>query len=272
MISNREFNQFTKLYKGDKKIALIDKYSKKELEQIVKESFSIKEVIDKLGYSTHSGSNNKTVKNRIKKYNIDISHFNYKKGIERNKENVFIKNSSASQATLRSWYLKGNYTPYICSICKLNPFWQGKPLTLILDHINGENHDDRLENLRWVCPNCNQQLPTTNGKNIKRHFMKNKKNNGNKKSNKCFCKNCGKEISSVTKSKLCCVCSAKKRRICDRPSRDELKFLIRNYSFISLGEKFGVSDKAITKWCTQENLPNKKKLINSFSDEEWESL
>lgn len=92
------------------------------------------------------------------------------------------------------------------------------------------------------------------------------------KNNKCFCKNCGKEINSTTKSKLCCICSAKKRRICDRPSRDELKFLIRNYSFISLGEKFGVLDKAITKWCVYENLPNKKKLINSYSDEEWELL
>lgn len=57
--------------------ALIDNYSKEELEQIVQQSFSIKEVIDKLGYSTHSGSNNNTVKNRIEKYQIDISHFNY---------------------------------------------------------------------------------------------------------------------------------------------------------------------------------------------------
>ena len=38
---------------------------------------------------------------------------------------------------------------------------------MILDHINGDNKDDRLENLRWVCPNCNYQLDTTNGKNKK---------------------------------------------------------------------------------------------------------
>ena len=37
---------------------------------------------------------------------------------------------------------------------------------MILDHINGYNHDNRLENLRWVCPNCNYQLDTTNGKNV----------------------------------------------------------------------------------------------------------
>ncbi|MBP3801351.1 MAG: HNH endonuclease [Clostridia bacterium] len=81
---------------------------------------------------------------------------------------MFIENFTADQKTLRDWYLKGKYTEYKCDICGLEPFWNGKELTLILDHINGHNHDDRLENLRWVCPNCNQQLPTTNGKNIKR--------------------------------------------------------------------------------------------------------
>ena len=148
--------------------ALIDQYSKEELQQIVSQSTSLKEVIDKLGYATHSGSNNRTVKSRIEKYNIDISHFtSVVNPIKRTEENVFIKNSTASQATLRRWFLKGKYVPYICSICGQKPIWQEKELTLILDHINGENHDDRLENLRWVCPNCNQQLDTTNGKNIK---------------------------------------------------------------------------------------------------------
>jgi len=66
---------------------------------------------------------------------------------------------------LRNWYKKGNYTKYECSICGQEPFWNGKELTLILDHINGVHTDDRLENLRWVCPNCNYQLDTTNGKN-----------------------------------------------------------------------------------------------------------
>jgi uncharacterized protein with PIN domain len=85
---------------------------------------------------------------------------------------------------LRFWYKKGNYTPYICSICGLEPVWQDKELTLILDHINGINNDDRLENLRWVCPNCNQQLDTTNGKN-KRHSEHKIKT----------CIDCGKKIS-----------------------------------------------------------------------------
>ena len=147
--------------------AIIDKYSKEELEQIVKQSNSIKEVIGKLGYQTSGGRNSETVKNKLNKYNIDISHFSYTKGIKRTEENIFIENSTASQQTLRRWYIKGQYTPYVCSICGQEPKWQGKELTLILDHINGSNHDDRLENLRWVCPNCNQQLETTGFKKMR---------------------------------------------------------------------------------------------------------
>lgn len=97
--------------------ALVDKYSKEELEAIVKSSNSIREVIDKLGYSTVSGNNSATVKNRIEKYNISTEHFTSVKGIKRTVENIFIKNSTASQKVMRDWYLKGNYTEYKCSIC-----------------------------------------------------------------------------------------------------------------------------------------------------------
>lgn len=156
-----EFYHNKCLYKGDQYMALIDNYTKDELQKIVDESFSMKEVIDKLGYATHSGSNNITVKKRLQHYEIDTSHFCFKKGIKRCPENVFVENSTASQNTLRRWYKKGEYTPYVCSICGQEPIWNNKELTLILDHINGNNRDDRLDNLRWVCPNCNQQLSTT---------------------------------------------------------------------------------------------------------------
>lgn len=251
-------------------MAIIDNFSKEELEEIVKNSNSIKEVIDSLGYSTHSGSNHITVKTKLNEMNIDYSHFKFQKGIERNEENVFIENSTASQATLRRWYKKGNYTPYNCSICGQEPFWQEKELTLILDHINGSNHDNRLENLRWVCPNCNQQLDTTNGKNkIRNHLT----NTGVKikEIKKYYCSICKKEITN-NNSGLCHTCASKQKRVCERPNREELKKLIRTVPFTRLGEYFGVSDKAITKWCIAENLPSRKKDINSYSDKEWEFI
>lgn len=77
-------------------MAIIDKYSKEELENIIKNSFSYKEVLDKLGYSTHSGSNNEILKRKIDEYNINISHFKLLSPTKRNEENIFIKDSTAS--------------------------------------------------------------------------------------------------------------------------------------------------------------------------------
>lgn len=241
-------------------MAIIDNFSKEELQQIVESSSSMKEVIDKLGYATHSGSNNNTVKSRLEKYNIDISHFTIKKGIERNEENVFIKDSTASQATLRRWYVKGEYTPYVCSICGQEPIWQGKELTLILDHINGINNDDRLENLRWVCPNCNQQLETTGSKNPNRKIF----------AKKYYCIDCGKEIS---KSSIRCIsCDAKHKIVplAEMPvTREELKSLIRTKPFTQIGTQFNVTDNAVRKWCDKFNLPRRKSDIQKYSEEEW---
>ena len=243
-------------------MAKIDNFTEQELREIVENSFSMNEVIDKLGYATHSGGSHNTVKKRIELYNIDISHFGFVKGVKRTEENIFIENSTASQATLRRWYKKGEYTPYICSICGQEPIWQGKDLTLILDHINGSNHDDRLENLRWVCPNCNQQLDTTNGKNLRN------KNKNNKIVN--YCIDCGKEISiGATR----CISCEQARRHCEKPvTREELKKLIRNTPFTRIGEQFGVSDNAIRKWCDSYNLPRKVSDIKKYTDEEWNKV
>lgn len=246
--------------------AIIDKYTLEQLEQIVKSSNSYRQVIKKLGYTTVTGGNQETVKKRINQYNIDISHFYTdpaKGGIERNEENIFIENSTASQATLRKWYKKGQYSPYICSICNLEPFWQGKDLTLILDHINGLNHDNRLENLRWVCPNCNQQLDTTGFKKIRVNS-----NIDNRK--KYYCIDCGKEISNG--ALRCRQCYEKQMEL-DKPiTREQLKDLIRNEPFTHIGTKFGVTDNAIKKWCDKFNLPRTKREINQYSDEQWKLI
>lgn len=140
--------------------ALVDNYSKEELEKIVAQSNSYRDVMNLLHYKSNNGRAYEVVKKRIEKYNISTEHFGVKKPTKRKPENIFIENSTACQAVLRRWYLKGNYSKYECAICGLPPIWQGKELVLTLDHINGNNTDNRLENLRWVCPNCDRQLPT----------------------------------------------------------------------------------------------------------------
>lgn len=239
-------------------------FSDQEFTELVKQSFSYRELSRKLGYNSHSGDLMNMLKERISQLQLDTSHFSVKgKGkIERSEENIFIENSTANQSTLRRWYLKGNYTPYLCSICGQPPVWQNKELTLILDHINGHNRDDRLENLRWVCPNCNQQLPTTNGKNI-----------AYKEKIKNYCIDCGKEICKG--SLRCTECAAKNRTVPLENmiiTREELKDLIRTTPFTKIGEMYQVSDNAVRKWCDKFNLPRKVSDIKKYTDEEWSNI
>ena len=146
--------------------ALLDTYTDEEFINIVENSSSYSDLCLNLGYKAKSGDLVKRIKVRMKKLELDEQRFVQRTYTKRSFENVFCNNSTADQKTLRTWYMKGKYTKYKCSICGLEPFWQNKSLSLILDHINGHNHDDRLENLRWVCPNCNSQLDTTCSRNI----------------------------------------------------------------------------------------------------------
>lgn len=148
--------------------ALLDTYSNEEFANIVKNSSSYSQLCLNLGYKSKSGDLVNRIKIRMSELSLSENDFKVEDNrVKRNVDNIFIENSTADQRTLRRWYYNGKYTEYKCSICGQLPIWCNQPMSLILDHINGNNHDDRLENLRWVCPNCNSQLPTTGSRNIK---------------------------------------------------------------------------------------------------------
>jgi 5-methylcytosine-specific restriction endonuclease McrA len=79
---------------------------------------------------------------------------------------LFTRNSNYSRDNVKVRIITENLIPYVCSMCDAEPEWKGKPLILVLDHINGINNDNRLENLRFLCPNCNSQTETFS-KNLK---------------------------------------------------------------------------------------------------------
>ena len=240
---------------------IYEQYSAEELQSILNNSSSIKDFGLKLGYASVSGATSKQLKNIISELQLQ-KNFKDRVFIQRNPDNIFIKNSTASQKILRKYYILGEYTPYVCSICGQKPEWQGKPLTLILDHINGDNRDDRLENLRWVCPNCNQQLDTTGAKNRKNKKYKN------------HCHNCGKEITRGSYYCFECNCQIRsKKSIESQIDRQTLKNKIRKQSFESIAKEYNkTSGNAIKKWCDYFGLPRLKSEIKKYSDEEWNAL
>ena len=91
-----------------------------------------------------------------------------------------------------------------------------------------------------------------------------------RKPHRHVCQKCGKTIKNT--AKYCSDCLNSVRRVCERPSRNELKRLIRSMSFTKIGEQFGVTDNSIRKWCKAEGLPSKVKDIKSYSDEDWENV
>jgi len=120
-----------------------------------------------------------------------------------------------------------------CAICGMLPEWYGLKLVLILDHINGINNDNRVENLRLLCPNCNSQTDTFCGRHRKQRY---------------YCTVCGKERKSKH-SKICNKCSGiSNRKVADRPNIEKLQEDINDLGYCGTGRKYGVSDNAIRKW------------------------
>jgi len=79
---------------------------------------------------------------------------------------VFVKGKFVSSTALRRWYLRQK--EYKCDSCNLKT-WQEKEIVIELDHINGDRYDNRIENLRLLCPNCHSQTDNYKSKNKKRY-------------------------------------------------------------------------------------------------------
>lgn len=109
---------------------------------------------------------------RINELNCDISHFGKKQNRVANNtrytlDEILVKNSTyASIARLKQRLIKEGKMEYKCANCGIVE-WQGQKLSLHLDHINGINNDHRLENVRFLCPNCHSLTDTYAGKNKK---------------------------------------------------------------------------------------------------------
>jgi hypothetical protein len=87
---------------------------------------------------------------------------------------------------------------------------------------------------------------------------------------KHYCKVCGTEVSE--KGCLCPKCAAEASRKVVRPTREELKNLIRTLPFTKIGEMYGVTDNSVRKWCSSYELPRRKDEILKIDDETWKSL
>lgn len=148
-------------------------WSEKNLRQAVKKSFSIRQVLIALKLRP-AGGNYEQIKRYIKEYKLNDKHFKGKgwsrglKGIGRpliSLQDIFANNAPFQSHKLKVRLFKENLKPQHCEECGWKKQTKDGYLPLELDHINGNRNDNRLGNLRILCPNCHSLKPTYRARN-----------------------------------------------------------------------------------------------------------
>lgn len=149
-------------------------YTEQDVQEAVKNSTSIRQVLNKIGLR-EAGGNYACIRKYCTIHNISTSHFT---GQGSNKGKYFGPKRPLSEYLvcngpyigshkLKLRLIKEKIFEHKCYKCN-NTFWLELPIPIELEHINGNKKDCRLENLTLLCPNCHAQTPTYRGKNIKR--------------------------------------------------------------------------------------------------------
>ena len=173
-----------------------------------------------------------------------------------------------------------------CSLCG----YHNDETALELHHINQEDKEfsfnkygsypryeiliPELQKCILLCANCHREVHNSkkgielqSSFNLEKALYYKSQVRGGEVHEK-YCIDCGKVLSN-NRATRCDACEKIRQRVVERPSREELKELIRNKPFTQIGEQFHVSDNSIRKWCDYYSLTRKKTEIKNYSDEEW---
>ncbi|MHA5049880.1 HNH endonuclease signature motif containing protein [Streptomyces sp. SD15] len=155
------------------------RWTREILQAAVSASMNMSEVLRRLGLEV-VGGHHTHISRRIKAYDIDISHFAPVVRTEnmrfnqrrRSAEEILIEQTSAHSRRVPSSRLKRAMRELgveeRCALCGIEPVWLGEPLPLEVDHLDGNWRNNRVENLRLLCPNCHSTTDSYRGRNKKR--------------------------------------------------------------------------------------------------------
>ena len=236
----------------------VPRYSEAEARRAVADSLSYAQALRTLGLCA-TGGNWRTLQIWVARWGIATEHFD-PRAVQRHAlqrkprplREILVESSTYSRNHLKTRLYREGLKDRLCELCGQGELWRGRPMGLILDHINGVRDDNRIENLRIICPNCAATLDTHCGR-------KNRAEVEDRECLRCgksFCpryvrqRYCSRECGTRSPRANRGVPNPELRRV-ERPPYDQLLREIAETSYLAVGRRYGVSDNAIRKWVRQ---------------------
>jgi hypothetical protein len=144
-----------------------------------------------------------------------------------------------------------------CEMCE-HTEWLGAPIALVSDHIDGDHTNNRIDNFRLLCHNCDATLPTYKNRN-----SGNGRSGRLKRNVKVTLCECGTSIDhSAVKCSPCYRIELKSKS--NKPSAKTLIELLSKHTWVEVARQFEVSDNTIRKWVASYGLPKDRKLLKEM--------
>lgn len=214
-----------------------------ELREQVRKSETLSAVLRHFGFIAE-GRNHGVLKRRLQEDEIDCSHIAFGSAHRKGKKvpvskaiskeecllRVFIANSPKCRNVVKTYLKRYQLIPYLCECGNIGT-WKNLPLSLQLDHINGISNDNRLENLRWICPNCHSQTANYAGRALKNPSSERARREK-------------KRVFDTPENR------SMRHRKYTRPSKEEMEKLVWEFPISKITKIVNVPNyQCISKWC-----------------------